>query len=188
MTLVSLAAIALIALLGCVEQCRGADSECTPQDIPCCSGLSAVPLAIIEEDGTCIAALCGTICVPCGNGVCDERENKCNCPTDCLECVGEGETIPVVAELPECCPGLELIPPKEENWLGISGYCTALCGNGACDEATESSYNCPEDCAAEQVVGPEYYDSEQEAFDALGEELEDLEEPSADELEQMLGG
>jgi hypothetical protein len=24
------------------------------------------------------------LCLPCGNGTCDERENRCNCPTDCM--------------------------------------------------------------------------------------------------------
>jgi len=63
-------------------------------------------------------------------------------------CKGEGESIPVIAAPPECCAGLALIPPKEANWVGISGYCTALCGNGACNAATESAYNCPADCLA----------------------------------------
>jgi len=61
-------------------------------------------------------------------------------------CIGEGKTIPVVANPPECCSGLKLIKPKLENQLGIYGYCTAKCGNGICESATESSYNCPEDC------------------------------------------
>lgn len=62
-----------------------------------------------------------------------------------IECKKEGETIPVIAEPPECCEGLELIPPKEQ-LLGISGTCTAKCGNGVCDSETESAYNCSEDC------------------------------------------
>lgn len=63
-------------------------------------------------------------------------------------CKKEGESIPVIADPPECCTGLELIPPKEEMIVGISGYCTAECGNGTCD-GIESSYNCPEDCVGE---------------------------------------
>ncbi|MBN1941167.1 MAG: hypothetical protein JW772_03215 [Candidatus Diapherotrites archaeon] len=71
---------------------------------------------------------------------------------DCLDaalCKGEGESIPVIANPPECCPGLTLIPPKEEGILGSAGICTSLCGNGNCDIETESSYNCPEDCRFE---------------------------------------
>lgn len=62
------------------------------------------------------------------------------------ECKQEGETIPVIAQPLECCEGLELIPPKEENILGIFGICTAKCGNGVCDTNIESSLNCPNDC------------------------------------------
>ncbi len=107
------------------------------------------------------------------------------------ECAGEGETIPVIAAPPECCAGLTLIPPKETGIIGISGYCTALCGNGSCD-AIESNYNCPTDCVAEQqpsdqAVGPDYYGSEQEAFDALKRELDDTPEISTEDLEALLG-
>lgn len=65
--------------------------------------------------------------------------------TDQKTCVAEGGTIPVIAEPPECCGGLTLILPKDPNIIGISGICTAKCGNGVCDE-TESSYNCEDDC------------------------------------------
>lgn len=83
-----------------------------------------------------------------------------------IECKKEGETIPVIAEPPECCEGLELIPPKEQ-LLGISGICTAKCGNGTCDSETESAYNCSDDCeealdksvntdvALDEIVAPE---------------------------------
>ncbi|GEM_PF-3143531 len=64
------------------------------------------------------------------------------------ECKGEGETIPVIANPPECCEGLTLIPPKEEGIIGISGICTAKCGDGTCDPETETAYNCPDDCEA----------------------------------------
>ena len=37
-------------------------------------------------DGNCVAAVpCGSICRPCGNGICDANENICNCPEDCKE-------------------------------------------------------------------------------------------------------
>ena len=107
------------------------------------------------------------------------------------ECVPEGQTIPLIAEPSQCCSGLSLILPKEANIVGIMGYCTAKCGNGTCDEI-ESNYNCPADCVAEaageQVIGPEAYSSEQEAFNALEGELEGLEEPSGQDLEALLGG
>lgn len=63
-----------------------------------------------------------------------------------ITCKGEGEGIPLIPEPPECCPGLTLIPPKSPQIIGITGICTAKCGNGVCDTETESSYNCPADC------------------------------------------
>ena len=62
------------------------------------------------------------------------------------ECYGEGESIPVIAEPLECCEGLNLITPKEADIVGISGICTAECGNGVCNSLTESAYNCSVDC------------------------------------------
>jgi len=35
----------------------------------------------------CVCATCGSICAPCGNGVCDKNENKCNCPEDCKKSI-----------------------------------------------------------------------------------------------------
>jgi len=64
-----------------------------------------------------------------------------------LACKAEGESIPVIANPPVCCTGLTLIPVMTEGLLGSSGICTALCGNGTCDTATETHYNCPADCA-----------------------------------------
>jgi hypothetical protein len=77
------------------EDCRDENYECTIKDIPCCSGLKEVPYAFVGPGGSCIAATCGSICRPCGNGVCDANENKCNCPEDC----GEGdENLPPVID------------------------------------------------------------------------------------------
>ncbi len=85
---------------------------------------------------------------PATEDTCSGTPKKCS-HAAIQACKGEGETIPVIAEPPECCEGLELIPPKEENILGISGICTALCGNGVCDTETESNYNCTQDCGEE---------------------------------------
>ena len=41
----------------------------------------------VSADGRCIESmaqrLLRTVCVPCGNGVCDKNESRCNCPADC---------------------------------------------------------------------------------------------------------
>jgi len=104
-----------------------------------------------------------------------------------LECANEGESISVIAEPLECCSGLELIPPMETNIVGILGYCTANCGNGLCD-SIESETNCPVDCVFEaEEIGPDYYDSELEAFDALNDELNEIPDASLEDLEALLG-
>jgi len=65
-------------------ECRTEDDECYIGDVPCCEGLKEVGLCG-EEDGMCICANCGSICRPCENRVCDEGENRCNCPQDCAK-------------------------------------------------------------------------------------------------------
>ncbi len=62
-----------------------------------------------------------------------------------VECKGEGDAIPVIADPPECCAGLDMIGPKE-GIIGISGYCTNNCGDGICDTNLEDYLNCPADC------------------------------------------
>jgi len=69
------------------------------------------------------------------------------------ECKKEGETIPVIPNAPECCEGLTLIPPKDPIVVGISGICTAKCGDGTCDTQTESEHNCPADCQSSTTSG-----------------------------------
>jgi len=73
------------SILGTCVKCRDENAACTPEDIPCCEGLIKVPMAFEDEDGRCVAATCGSICRPCGNGICDDNENRCNCPEDCQE-------------------------------------------------------------------------------------------------------
>jgi hypothetical protein len=75
-----------------------------------------------------------------------QTKTECEVDLNLVQCAAEGETIPVIANPPECCSNLKLIKPKLENQLGIYGYCTAKCGNDICESETESSYNCPEDC------------------------------------------
>ncbi len=62
-------------------------------------------------------------------------------------CVGEGESIaithPDYAE--DCCEGLVQISNKDPDFSG-AGICTGNCGDGICNEDSESSYNCEIDC------------------------------------------
>lgn len=57
------------------------------QDVACCEGL--VRRCGIEFlDGTCDmegqdSVYNLPICIPCGDGLCGQFENRCNCPEDC---------------------------------------------------------------------------------------------------------
>ncbi len=58
------------------------------QKVACCEGLS-LRCGVEYFDGTCdnwgrnsIYAI--PVCIPCGNDVCEQFENACNCPEDCL--------------------------------------------------------------------------------------------------------
>lgn len=57
------------------------------QDVPCCKGL--IKRCGLEFfDGTCDMAgrrsvYAVPVCVPCGNGICNQFEQSCNCPEDC---------------------------------------------------------------------------------------------------------
>jgi len=76
-------------------------------------------------------------------------KDRCLNPLDCIE---EGKSIAVIPNPPVCCSGLKLISPSNENIVGISGICTSKCGNGFCDNETESNYNCPKDCKIEKEI------------------------------------
>jgi len=53
----------------------------------CCEGLEAIAGCTLSEGMTCedynLIDGCNSICSNCGNGLCEEIENKCSCPEDC---------------------------------------------------------------------------------------------------------
>ncbi len=59
----------------------------TGQDVQCCEGM--VKRCGVEFfDGTCDMKGSNSVdsvaaCLPCGNGICNQFENSCNCPEDC---------------------------------------------------------------------------------------------------------
>ncbi|NIN94815.1 MAG: hypothetical protein GTO49_07510, partial [Anaerolineae bacterium] len=70
--------------LACVPE--GEASVDYPGAPSCCSGLTLIGLDM--KYGGCRAPTGGTgdgsgYCTACGNGICEEPENKCNCPGDC---------------------------------------------------------------------------------------------------------
>ncbi len=76
----------------CHYQMQGERAQCgdlayAGQDVECCEGLIR-RCGIEFLDGTCdmegrnsIYSL--PICIPCGDGFCNNFENRCNCPEDC---------------------------------------------------------------------------------------------------------
>lgn len=114
----------------------------------CCKGLVPIVDKSPGGKGECAMLVGGSpVCAACGNGVCDSGENRCNCLRDCKPCKKEGESVPVVSNAPDCCKGLNLLKPQKFPFVGVKGICSAKCGNGVCDTATESESNCPQDCA-----------------------------------------
>jgi hypothetical protein len=69
------------------------------QDVECCPGL--VRRCGVEFiDGNCDMEGKNSIynlpiCLPCGNGICNQFENRCNCPEDC----GKAPDIPLIPNL-----------------------------------------------------------------------------------------
>lgn len=68
-------------------QCRDGRCATVPAVGDCERGGGQRVLACDEYMGGCIESLAQrvlrTVCVPCGNGVCDAEECACNCPADC---------------------------------------------------------------------------------------------------------
>lgn len=59
-----------------------------PDAKECCEGLQKVgmiELKYIDHRGYCESMDGSSVCINCGNSVCDLGENVCNCPQDCLE-------------------------------------------------------------------------------------------------------
>ncbi len=50
----------------------------------CCPGLVSKQDVRMKSDGSCAVMETWAVCLPCGNGICDQSENICNCPEDCI--------------------------------------------------------------------------------------------------------
>jgi hypothetical protein len=73
------------------KNCKKRGEVTMAGDVPCCSGLTMVPYC--DFKGNCYEEF--NYCLPCGNNVCDELENKENCAIDCAP-----ETIVPEVEVP----------------------------------------------------------------------------------------
>lgn len=115
--------------------CARAGEEGDVYGKKCCSGLTSVPINVEPYDGNCLGEYppYGTqfLCIKCGDGVCDLKENKCNCPQDC----SVGRTW-AICDAPICKNDLE------------SRLCVN-CGNNVCDQG-ENICTCPEDCNGQE--------------------------------------
>jgi len=49
----------------------------------CCDGLKRINVRQYEDGECYVLPDTGTICSDCGNDICEEWENPCNCPDDC---------------------------------------------------------------------------------------------------------
>src|SRR3989338_1743718 len=118
-------------ILSLTDLQNGHSGSCTSHTNKiCCSRLDETNLCNGKQNG--FSCDSGKVC---SNGQCISA------------CAEEGQFVPVVQNPPSCCSGLTKINPKAPT-LGISGICTSKCGNGQCESATETSYNCPADCGA----------------------------------------
>ncbi len=124
-----------------------------PDALPCCDGLVEVQESYPNPDGECVPEANAYTCLQCGDGICGDFENHCNCPNDCMEmaneCVAEGQAVMNIDQ--QCCPGLF---PVECVILGADNMCFPCaeltqyclnCGDGVCAEG-ENLCNCPLDC------------------------------------------
>lgn len=76
----------------CHYQMKGEPARCgdlayAGQDVSCCEGMTR-RCGVEFFDGTCDmegrnSMYSLPICIPCGDGVCGNFENRCNCPEDC---------------------------------------------------------------------------------------------------------
>ncbi len=150
-------AILLVGLIAVIVAFSGCNQpvSCTAEAKVCPDGSTVGRNAALncEFDPCPAQPSCTAEAKVCPDGSTVGRNSALNCqfdPCPIAACKGEGETVPVIAEPPSCCAGLNLIPPKQKDILGSSGICTAKCGNGSCDNITETAYNCPQDCNAER--------------------------------------
>ena len=133
----------------------------------CCPGLVRVMNSwVIDENGVCQGFNMPTaICTKCGDRVCGKGENKCNCPSDCVQpktdclsdrdCVSDGGTCHMCFnkawflgdDIQKRSDGFNCQGIGDSLCYCKQGICTvtSICGDGACGIG-ENPTNCPKDC------------------------------------------
>jgi len=157
----------------CVSECASAGETVPviPDAMECCEGLRKISQSIYDpnntlspevygEGGKCINFVGAMLCSDCGNSNCEEWENVCNCPEDCViitnECALPGETVPVIPDAKRCCVGLKLISISSSMHNDLcdtvdGAMLCSECGNRHC-EKWENICNCPEDCVITPTI------------------------------------
>ncbi len=65
----------------------------------CCEGLVSIPTPESLRNNSCVViAGAWGICSDCGNKICEQHENKCNCPEDCVNTSMKNETGEIIIE------------------------------------------------------------------------------------------
>lgn len=88
----------------------------------CCSGLNVLASMFVDETGQCQLGAEAPICVStdCGDGICQGKENHCNCQDDCVQsCAQEGEICGGYQGI-VCCSGTCQL---DGDYPDASGYC-----------------------------------------------------------------
>lgn len=125
----------------------------------CCEGLVPVSDCIPSGAGCACPDCPCYICLPCGDGICEEFENECNCPQDCKgECLGLGGTFIDSITEGKCCEGLTPVPDCDIEDSGClckkcPCYICTHCGDGECGPF-EHICNCPKDCPTSEKCVP----------------------------------
>jgi hypothetical protein len=82
------------ALGGCPAECvaEGDRGAVVPGAPPCCESLVKIGCDAPDPEDNCDLLCVGAfVCARCGDGACGPGENKCNCPTDCVRFVDNGD-------------------------------------------------------------------------------------------------
>jgi hypothetical protein len=120
----------------CVQE--GETYSVHPASPGCCPGLSPISCSSPDASGNCQPCLGASVCAKCGNGVCGEGENRCNCPQDCqpqpVSYCGDGQ-----CDSGESCSSC----PQDCGTCQVQSYC----GDGRCSSGEYCS-NCPSDCGS----------------------------------------
>jgi len=87
----------------------------------CCANLNKTQCKIKLDDGSCSECE-GFVCTLCGDGICNDTENSCNCPQDCLpekrdiHCDDKSKVI-CHSQMPSCTSGSSIPAIYDGCWI-----------------------------------------------------------------------